>query len=39
MCEKEPCNKGSFFAQNRTIKIAQKKEANCEKCIFFMQKC
>lgn len=25
MFEKEPCNKGSFFAQNRTIKIAQNK--------------
>lgn len=36
MCEKGPCDKGSFFAQNRTIKIAQKHGMNCEKCIFFM---
>ena len=27
MFEKEPCNKGSFFAQNRTIKIAQKRRS------------
>lgn len=39
MCEKEPLLQGSFFAQNRKTKIAQKQRANCEKCIFFMRKC
>ena len=38
MCEKEPLSQGSFFAQNRANKIAQKQGINCEKCIFFIEK-